>query len=250
MKAPVIAAVIPARYASTRFPGKPLALIAGRPMIEWVYERAARVRGFATVLVATDDERIRACVEGFGGRAVMTDPALPSGTDRMRAALKGVRYDWALNIQGDEPLVKPALLKRLAARAAADRTPRIITAAERITDLRVFADPNCVKVVCGRQGRALYFSRSPIPHTGRADPRHTAPLLKHIGIYLFHREALRRFTSAAPSRLERTEKLEQLRAFDLCIPIEVVTTAYHPVNVDVPADIRAVEKQLRRKGRG
>jgi 3-deoxy-manno-octulosonate cytidylyltransferase (CMP-KDO synthetase) len=163
----------------------------------------------------------------------------------MSAALKGRQYDWALNVQGDEPLIAPGLLRKLLARCAAVNVPSIITAAERMADAGCADDANAVKVVLNRKQRALYFSRSPIPYTGRAEV--PTPLFKHIGIYLFHRAALQAFVSAPQGLLERIEKLEQLRAFDLDIPIEVVVTGYHPVNVDAPSDIRKVERLLGKK---
>ncbi|MFH0919240.1 MAG: 3-deoxy-manno-octulosonate cytidylyltransferase, partial [Fibrobacterota bacterium] len=242
-------AVIPARYASQRFPGKPLARIAGKPMIQHVYERASRVREFARVLVATDDARIADCVRGFGGECVMTSPVLASGTDRMFAALRGMSYDWAFNVQGDEPLMDPAVLRALLRRAARAQTPCIITAADTLLRPQDFNNPNIVKVAISGAGQALYFSRAPIPYlgrVGRGEP-HAEPL-RHIGLYLFHKKALAAFVRTPPSLLERTEKLEQLRAYEAGIPIEVVRTRYASINVDVPADIRRVEAALKRKG--
>jgi 3-deoxy-D-manno-octulosonate cytidylyltransferase len=242
---PVFYAVIPARFASSRFPGKPLTLIAGKPMIERVYERVRHVHAFQEVLVATDDTRIARCVENFGGRAVMTAPELPSGTDRVAAALRGVEYDWVLNVQGDEPLVAPQLLNRLLQRAKSVRQPSIITAAHAM-DAAQHGDPNQVKVVTTQAGRALYFSRAPIPDIGRAERVGPGALLKHIGLYLYHREALKAFIRQRPSLLENLEKLEQLRAFEAGIPIEVVLTDYRPINVDVPSDVAKVEACLRK----
>jgi 3-deoxy-manno-octulosonate cytidylyltransferase (CMP-KDO synthetase) len=242
-------AVIPARYASQRFPGKPLALIAGKPMIQHVYERVARVREFAIVLVATDDRRIADCVYSFGGECVMTSPALPSGTDRMHAALKGMAYDWAFNVQGDEPLIDPRVLRALIRRAAKTKAPSIITAADGFQEPEDVENPNIVKVVVTQKGRALYFSRSPVPYLGRADKgKPFAAPLKHIGFYLFHKKALDAFVRTRPSLLERTEKLEQLRAFEAGIPIEVVKTAVRSINVDVPADLLRVEAALKAAG--
>jgi 3-deoxy-manno-octulosonate cytidylyltransferase (CMP-KDO synthetase) len=240
-----IAAVIPARYASSRFPGKPLALIAGKPMIEWVYQRAVSSGVFSDVLVATDDRRICKVVESFGGSVVMTKPTLPSGTDRVAAAVKGIDADWIMNIQGDEPLIAPNLLRVIAKRASVIDYPCIITAAEKILDPAILDDVNSVKVVINRFGRALYFSRSSIPCIKRADVKKMFVPLKHIGIYLFRRDALMKFVKAKPSLLETTEKLEQLRAFELTIPIEVLITKYSPVNVDVPADIMKVENVIK-----
>jgi len=242
-----VIAVIPARFASSRFPGKPLALISGMPMIERVYRRVKQAGVFREVLVATDDRRIADLVVGFGGRAVMTSPRLPSGTDRMYAALRGRKYEWALNVQGDEPMVPPALLKALVRRSGAIKVPSIITAAHPISAEEA-RDPNNVKVVVTAKGKALYFSRASIPDIRRAESDIDAEkaLLKHIGLYLFHREALARFVKEKPSRLEKLEKLEQLRAYEAGIPIEVVKTGYRPVNVDVPSDIAKVEALLRR----
>jgi 3-deoxy-manno-octulosonate cytidylyltransferase (CMP-KDO synthetase) len=242
-----VVAVIPARYASTRFPGKPLALIAGKPMIQWVFERAVESNLFSEVIVATDDKRILKVVDGFGGKAVMTPSSLPSGTDRVAAAIKGTKADWIMNIQGDEPLIAPLLLRSLLKRAAKIKTASIVTAAEKISDYNTLNDPNAVKVVTNSNGRALYFSRAPIPYSGRADKGKAVLPLKHVGIYLFHAEALKKFVKAKPSALELTEKLEQLRAFDLSIPIEVVLTEYHPINVDLPGDIEKVELCFRQK---
>jgi len=244
-------AVIPARFASVRFPGKPLALIAGKPMIRRVYERVARVREFRRVLVATDDLRIADCVRGFGGEAIMTSRALVSGTDRMHAALKGTAYDWAFNIQGDEPLIDPGVLRALIRRAGKTREPAIITAADAIMNAADLANPNIVKVVLTQRGRALYFSRAPIPYLGRrVTGEAAAPPLRHVGLYLFHRRALERFVRTRPSLLERTEKLEQLRAYEAGIPIEVVCAASRSINVDVPGDIQRVEARLKREGKG
>ncbi|MBL8027429.1 MAG: 3-deoxy-manno-octulosonate cytidylyltransferase [Fibrobacteres bacterium] len=242
-----VVAVIPARFASSRFPGKPLALIARRPMIEWVYEGVVRSKLFSEVVVATDDIRIYNTVIAFGGRAVMTRPELPSGTDRVAAAVKGIKADWIMNVQGDEPLISTLILKKLIQRARTVKTPSIITAASKITDSKMMDDPDSVKVVTNSSGRALYFSRSPIPFLGRADKGFAVQPLKHVGIYLFHTDALRKFVKAKPSLLELTEKLEQLRAFELAIPIEVVESEYHPINVDRPDDIRKVETALRKK---
>ena len=243
-----VVAVIPARFASSRFPGKPLALIAKRPMIEWVYERVVKSKLFSEVIVATDDKRILNVVKGFGGNAVMTKSDLPSGTDRVAAAVKGLKADWIMNVQGDEPLISASILKLLIQRARKVKVSSIITAASKISDEKIYSDPDSVKVITNSAGRALYFSRSPIPYLGRADSDKSVQPLKHVGIYLFHKEALRKFVKANPSPLELTEKLEQLRAFDLAIPIEVVESEYHPINVDRPLDIRKVEAAVRKLG--
>ena len=239
-----IYAVIPARYASTRFPGKPLALISGKTMIERVYIQAVKAGVFKDVIVATDDVRIASCVKGFGGRAIMTPASLSSGTDRVAFAMKKMGYDWVFNIQGDEPLVSPKLLRQLVKRIDYIKSPSIITAAHPI-DKSESLNPNNVKVVTNKNKRALYFSRSPIPDLSRSDDVNSPVLYKHIGLYLFHKKALETFVNVKPSVLEKVEKLEQLRAFDAGIPIEVVFTKYKSVNVDSPEDITVVEKLIK-----
>lgn len=239
-----VIAAIPARYASTRFPGKPLALISGKPMIQWVVERVRSVRGFADVVVATDDERIRDAAEAAGSRAVMTPARLPTGTDRIAWALKKERFDWVMNIQGDEPLVRPATLRKLIERARRTRESAIITPAAPITERADYLNSNTVKVVFGKDGRALYFSRAPIPDNSRQDGALPAGAFRHVGIYLFHSEAFRRFVRLPQSFLENTEKLEQLRALEAGIPVFVVPVRYHAVNVDLPSDIIKAERCL------
>jgi len=241
-----VVAVIPARYQSSRFPGKPLKKIGGKPLVQWVYERASRAKALSEVLVATDDTRIFSCVKAFGGNVVLTRGRLASGTDRVALAMEHKRADWVLNIQGDEPLVSTGLINGLIRRAEKIKTPAIVTPVTRIRTHREFLDPNIVKVVSAKDGKALYFSRSPIPNTNRANPKSPRRLLRHIGLYLFHRAALRKFAASPSTVLEKTEKLEQLRALDLGIPIHLVQTKYRPVNVDVPNDLKRIAQILRR----
>lgn len=241
-----IIAAIPARYASTRFPGKPLALIHGRPMIQWVVERVRRVREFTCVIVATDDHRIRMAALSAGAKAILTPERLSTGTDRIAWALRKERYDWVMNVQGDEPLIPPAMLRRLIRAARKRRGAVILTAATPIRERSEYLDANAVKVVFDRDGRALYFSRAPIPDASRLRGAMPERVFRHIGVYLFHAEAFRRFTRAPESPLERAEKLEQLRAMEMGIPIYVVPFPCRTVNVDVPADIRKVEACLQR----
>lgn len=233
---------IPARYGSTRLPGKPLHPIAGKPMIEHVYERAAAADGLDAVVVLTDDERIVAAVESFGGRAEMTPADCTSGTDRIAWAARRWRARAVINIQGDEPLMDSAGISRVAAHLAAEPTDPIVTLAAdgEPEDLE---NPNTVKVVLDRWGYALYFSRGAIPY-----PRlpGAAPVLRHLGIYGYQAEALQRLAALAPTPLERSESLEQLRALENGISIRVLTGARPSHGVDTAADVERVEAILRR----
>lgn len=225
----IVLAVIPARFESHRLPGKPLADIAGKPMVQHVYERAS-ASAVDRVVVATDDVRIRDAVSAFGGEAVMTRSDHVSGTDRVHEAagraLAGPG-DIIVNVQGDEPLLDPTLVDRLveAVRDGAD----VATAATPVADA---ADPNVVKVVCDASGHALYFSREPIPHGG--------PYLQHLGVYAFRRDALERFVTTSPGRLERIERLEQLRVLESGGRIRVVLVDRAHPSVDTPADLAHV----------
>jgi 3-deoxy-manno-octulosonate cytidylyltransferase (CMP-KDO synthetase) len=234
------AAVIPARFASTRFPGKPLALISGVPMIVWVARAAQRAERVDRVLVATDDERIHDAVVAAGFEAVMTDPDLPSGSDRVAAAVDtlDVAPDLIVNVQGDEPLLDPVDLDVLI--AAAERQA-IGTLARPFEDASRVEDPNVVKVARAESGRALYFSRAPIPYGASS-------YLQHVGIYAYPPAVLKRFVSLSPSPLERAERLEQLRAMENQIPIQVTLcqSSSPSIGVDTPADLERVEDVLRR----
>jgi len=240
-----ILGVIPARYASTRFPGKPLALIGGRPMIQHVWERAAASELLDRVLVATDDQRIWDCVTGFGGEALMTSAEHPSGTDRLgEVAAKLTDYDYYVNLQGDEPLLEAQAIDELLRQTLAAAAP-MSTLVRRLTaagEQAVIDDPHVVKTVRGIDGRALYFSRAAVPYPRR--PEH-AQYFKHIGIYAYTRETLRTLCGLAPTPLELAEGLEQLRALEHGIPILAVETEYDPIGVDVPDDLAGVELRLR-----
>ncbi len=234
------AIVIPARYGSSRFPGKPLVRIAGKPLIQWVYEAASASSAADEVVVATDDERIARCVESFGGRAVLT-PQCPTGTDRVAWVTKneGANWRFVVNLQGDEPLITAEAID--AVFEALEETPNsIVTLKKRIEDGEDYADPNVVKVVTDVAGFALYFSRSPIPYI-----RKKGVAYRHIGVYGFSREVLLRFVGLPQSTLEIVEQLEQLRALENGIPIRVLETDYEAVGVDVPEDVERVEKLLR-----
>ncbi|MDO5538409.1 MAG: 3-deoxy-manno-octulosonate cytidylyltransferase, partial [Desulfovibrionaceae bacterium] len=200
--------VIPARYASTRLPGKPLLDICGKPLIQRVWEVVSEARGMDEVIVATDDARIASCVEGFGGRVCMTSPDCASGSDRVREVAESVPADVYINVQGDEPLLEPAAIERLAAVFREDASVQAATLCSRISPEQG-ASPNQVKVVCAGNGDALYFSRAVIPFARDAGTEVT--YLGHIGIYAYRAEVLKRFASLPPSPLELVEKLEQLR---------------------------------------
>jgi 3-deoxy-manno-octulosonate cytidylyltransferase (CMP-KDO synthetase) len=236
--------VLPARYGSTRFPGKPLAVIAGRPLIEWVYRRALDIDGAGEVVVATDDRRIADAVASFGGRAVMTDPGHATGTDRVAEVVKTADYPLVVNLQGDEPIFDPSSVKKMVDLLLTSRDADITTACHPIESEGDLNDPNVVKVVIDTGGRALYFSRSPIPNgTG---PARRAAAYRHVGIYAYRRESLLRFTKLEPSPLERAEKLEQLRALENGMVIRLVVTERPTLGVDVPDDVKKVEKELGR----
>ncbi len=245
-----IAGVIPARWGSTRLPGKSLTPLCGKPLVLWVAERARRARRLDLLLVATDDARIADVVRRAGFEAAMTDPAHASGTDRAAEAVAGRGADVVINVQGDEPLIDPDLIDRLAATMEEDRDADMATAATPIRDAAELASPAVVKVVCDARGRALYFSRSVIPHVrdpGGADgggPLHW----RHVGIYAYQARFLDRFVQTPPSRLELTEKLEQLRALHIGGRIRVLETEYAGVGVDTPGDVAKAEAALRQMG--
>ncbi|MFA4945337.1 MAG: 3-deoxy-manno-octulosonate cytidylyltransferase [Lentisphaeria bacterium] len=242
-----VVAVIPARYGSSRFPGKPLALIAGKSMIQRVVERARSATLVDEVLVATDDERISRAVEAFGGRAVMTSPEHPSGTDRIAAAVRGVSAGLVLNLQGDEPLLPGRVIDELVRQMRSSRAEMGTVAVPLAPGSPEFANPNVVKVVVNAAGDALYFSRAGIPFQ-RTDGE-PAGALWHWGVYAYRREFLERFVGWPPSRLERCEKLEQLRALEHGARIRVlVETEARSTGVDTPEDVARVEALLRELG--
>ncbi len=249
----MVRVVIPARYASTRLPGKPLRLIAGRPMIEHVHARA-RASGAAAVIVATDDGRIADACASFGADVALTDPAHASGTDRLAEVARQRRFadeDVVVNVQGDEPLIAPANVAEVAALLAADRGAALATLATPIDDLAEYLDPNVVKVVRDGAGRALYFSRAPIPWqrdaaaAGVEDARRYAGALRHIGLYAYRAGALKRLAALPPSPLESAERLEQLRALENGLAIAVGIAAARPgPGVDTEADLARVAALL------
>lgn len=245
--------VIPARYASTRLPGKPLLDIAGQTMIERVWRRASESRA-DRVVVATDDQRIKACAEGFGAEVCMTRADHESGTDRLQEVAEQLQLtddSIMVNVQGDEPLIPPAVIDQVAANLAANNTAGIATLAEPVSDIDTVFDANAVKVVTNAAGMALYFSRAPIPWArdefagaGKSLPK-GVPFRRHIGIYAYRVAFLNQFVSWPPAILERCEKLEQLRALENGIGIHVADAVEAvPGGVDTEADLLRLREQL------
>ncbi len=232
--------VIPARMGSTRFPGKVLARLRGITMVEWCW-RAATAAKLGPVLVATDNRLVADEVRRFGGIAVMTPVSCPSGSDRVWRAAKNRREAVILNYQGDMPLLKPATLRAVV--RVLSRGVDIATAVIPLTDAKRRSNPNVVKAVLTKSGRCLYFSRSDVPF-GRDGA--SVQSWEHLGLYVFRRDALRRFVALPPSRLEKTEKLEQLRALEDGMIVQAAVVSERPVAVDVPADLRRAENILRR----
>ncbi|MCE1229443.1 MAG: 3-deoxy-manno-octulosonate cytidylyltransferase [Firmicutes bacterium] len=254
-------AVLPSRFAASRFPGKPLASIAGKPMIQWVWEAARRAEGVTRVVVATDDERIVSAVNEFDGEVIITDPALPSGTDRVAAALAklGEAFDVVLNIQGDEPAMHPDTIAGVVKLMADQPDLPMGTAACPFANADELFNPNAVKVVTDDRSRALYFSRSPIPYLRNStvfEPdfrpwmkaEQLALFQRHLGLYAYRPATLQAFTKLPPHPLEQCEMLEQLRALAAGIAIGVAHTPYLSLGVDVPQDVAPVEALLRERG--
>jgi 3-deoxy-manno-octulosonate cytidylyltransferase (CMP-KDO synthetase) len=236
-----VLAVIPARYHSTRFPGKVLVDIAGRTMLEHVYRRAAAAHSVDAVLVATDDQRIVDAVDSFGGVVCLTSSAHASGTDRLAEVAAQLSCDLLVGVQGDEPLLDPAVIDAVVAPLKKDRQIGMATAARRLSEPRDLTNPNAVKVVCDREGYALYFSRAPIPH-GRDGSAPEASV--HVGLYVYRHETLLRLAQLTPGPLERAEALEQLRALEHGIRIKVVETTYESLGVDTPSDLDRIRQRL------
>ena len=242
-----ILGIIPARYASTRFPGKPLALIAGKPLIQHVIERSRLAKSLSEVIVATDDPGIRDVAQKFC-RVEMTRSDHPTGSDRIAEVAARCPCDGVVNIQGDEPLIEPAVIDAVAVALAKEQ---MSTAATTIRNPDDYDDPNVVKVVVSAAGQALYFSRRTIPYLREAASRSVKeqlaafPFLKHVGIYGYRRETLLRLVKFPVSQLEAAEKLEQLRALENGIQIAVVKVDYESVGVDVPGDVERVERLLK-----
>ncbi len=243
---PALAAVvIPARWASTRFPGKPLHLLAGKPLIQHVWERCRRAKGIAEVIVATDEMRIAEAAFAFGAEVSLTSPKHRSGTDRCAEVAKRLRgFTHIINVQGDEPLIDPKLVSRLAEVMRADRKIAMITAAHPFAKGDDVTNPNLVKVVLDRNSDALYFSRSLIPFGRDGTAAGRRGYVRHLGIYGYSTRFLLEFVTWKPGILEQVEQLEQLRALENGAKIRVVLTKAGSIGVDTPADARAAEKLL------
>ncbi len=234
-------AVIPARYASTRFPGKPLALLQGKPIIRHVYERVAGSGLFGQVIVATDDARIAEAVQSFGGSCQITSPDHPSGSDRVAEVVKDIKCDLVFNIQGDEPLIGTEPLAALLA-AFSDPEVKVATLITPVTDLEAILNINMVKVIFNNNMDAIYFSRSLIPCNRDGEPG--LDYFRHIGVYAFRKQTLLDFVSLPVGRLERAEKLEQLRLLEYGIPIRLVGTSYQGIGIDTLEDLEKVGRLL------
>ena len=235
-----IIAVIPARYESSRFPGKPLAMIAGKTMIERVYERVREMPEIEEVLVATDDERIYDAVSSFGGKAVMTGQC-NCGTERVYEAIKNLECNIVINVQGDEPLIRKEMIRDLLD-AMKDENVLMATLRKRIVSREEIQNPNVVKVIVDRNEDALYFSRCPIPYN--RDGIEGVSYFKHIGLYGYKKTFLCDYVKMDKSTLERCENLEQLRVFENGFPIRVKETVYESMGVDLPEHINQVERML------
>jgi 3-deoxy-manno-octulosonate cytidylyltransferase (CMP-KDO synthetase) len=245
-----VAVVIPARYASTRLPGKPLLRQTGKYLIQHVYEQACRACKVNLVVVATDDARIQAAVEGFGGRAVLTRSDHPSGTDRVAEVARDLNVGVIINLQGDEPLIDPATIDLLAELLERNGDADMATLAVPIASAEQWRNPNCVKVVCDDAGRALYFSRSPIPFVRDGQPDFTAEppqFLQHLGLYAYRRPFLLRLATLPPAPLEQLEKLEQLRVLALGYGIQVGIVRQASVGVDTPEDYERFVQLIRER---
>jgi 3-deoxy-manno-octulosonate cytidylyltransferase (CMP-KDO synthetase) len=235
-------AIIPARYHSTRLPGKALADIGGRPMIEHVYRRAASASSVSRVIVATDDERIATAVRGFGGDVALTSTSHQSGTDRLAEVAASLTCDLIVNVQGDEPLLEPDMIDAAVAPFAADASLMMSTLRCRIDDASELRNPNVTKVVVDRDGFALYFSRAPIPFTRSGQPE--ARAWRHVGLYVYRRACLIDLAQRPQTELERAEALEQLRALEFGIRIKAVETRHDTIGVDTPEDLERVRRLI------
>jgi 3-deoxy-manno-octulosonate cytidylyltransferase (CMP-KDO synthetase) len=237
--------VIPARYGAQRFPGKPLAMIASKPLVQRVYEQTAKAQRLDKVIVATEDTRILEAVEAFGGDAMLTSPECATGTDRIAEVARAYDCELVLNIQGDEPLMRPEMIDQLIAGMQADQSCVMGTLARKINVAEQLVNPNVVKVVIAANGNALYFSRNQIPYVrDAADQFRDGTFLKHLGIYAYRREFLLKFVQLPQSALEKTEKLEQLRALENGYAIKVLITPHDSIGVDRPEDVKLVEEIL------
>jgi len=242
-----VVCVIPARYGSTRLPGKPLADVCGKPLIRWVYESACAARKVRESFVATDDRRIFDAVQAFGGKALMTTGQYQSGTDRIADALQNIACDAVVNLQGDEPLMHPETIDKTIGVLEKDPECPVATAMVKITEEKDYLSPSVVKVACASDGRVFYFSRSPIPSLARvgAQAKFSGYWgFKHLGLYVYRREALLAFPTLKPSLLEQIEQLEQLRFLENGFTIKIVETTHDSIGIDTPEDLEALRARL------
>ena len=245
-----VVAIIPARYASTRLNGKPLLNIAGKPMIQWVYERAKKAKLTNDVIAATDDKRVFDAVRYFGGKAVMTSPEHRTGTDRIAEAADGLNVDIIVNVQGDEPLIEPEMIDEAIRPLTNDSEIVAATLKTKIRDEAELNNPNVVKVVTDKNDFALYFSRLPVPYHRDEwkDLKHLTvhgsrfTVFKHIGLYVYRKDFLLKFAKMKPTPLEEAEKLEQLRVLENGYKIKVVETEHDSIGVDTEEDMERVRK--------
>jgi 3-deoxy-manno-octulosonate cytidylyltransferase (CMP-KDO synthetase) len=241
--------VIPARYGSTRFPGKPLADLLGKPLLQHVWEGARQSRLLSRVIIATDDERIYEVAQSFGGEVVMTGGEHPSGTDRVAEVVREMDVDVVVNVQGDEPLIEGRVVDDLVSAFEADETLEMATLVNRVPLDAANNDPHTAKVVTDRDGFALYFSRWPIPFVMNTPlSPEGAECLQHVGMYGFRKGFLMHFTSLDPTPLEQIEGLEQLRALEHGFRVKVIETDHSPANVDTPDDLERVRAILKNRG--
>jgi len=243
-----VIAVIPARYQSTRFPGKMVAPLGGKPLVQHTYERALQAKRVGDVCVATDDDRVVEALAPYGTQVVMTRDDHPSGTDRIAEVAERSQAQIVVNVQGDEPLIDPNTIDEVVDALIADSESVMATAARALVDPTAINDPNVVKVVMGPSGRALYFSRSPIPYERDAasGPEAGVRYWHHIGLYAYRRDFLLEYAQMPPSPLEKIEMLEQLRALENGYAIQVVETQYESIGVDTPDDLEEVRTIIER----
>lgn len=241
--------VIPARWGATRFEGKVIANLLGKPVIQHVWENAKKARTLDDLVVACDDERIMKVVEAFGGKAVYTSPNQPSGTDRLAEVVNPLDVDIAVNIQGDEPLMKSIMIDNLVLALEEEKAAQMATMMKKIDDSAELTNSNVVKVITDKNGYAIYFSRYAIPYnrTSETDPKKRPVYYKHIGIYAFTKDFLFTFRNLPHSTLENAEKLEQLRALENGYKIKVVETKFDTIGVDRPEDLKRAEEALLRE---
>lgn len=239
--------IIPARWGATRFEGKVLANLLGKPVIQHVWESARKAKTLDELIVACDDERILKVVEGFGGKAVYTSPDQPSGTDRLAEVVNPLDVKIAVNIQGDEPLVKPIMIDNLVIALEDEKIAQMATMIKKVEDESELTNSNVVKVVIDKNGYALYFSRYSIPYNRTGDEKKRPVYYKHIGLYAFTKDFLFIFRNLPKSSLENAEKLEQLRVLEYGYKIKTVETKFDTVGVDRPEDLKRAEEALLRE---